>query len=332
VESAFGADLRRSVAELVLRTTMDGVWLVDADDRTSFVNERMAALLGYSVDEIIGVPLFHFMDDEAKVQARAKLERRREGVEERHEFRCIKRDGSPIWLLVSANPVYDRGGHYAGSLALVADLSERKMRELALETEKIALERKLAELSSPRGSVAYRDTLTGLYNLRYLEDRLTHEVARCRRYARRLCVLLLDIDGFHRINHGFGAAAGDDALRALGQVFLGQSIDAEGALLRSSDIAARYGGDEFVILAAETDLDGGRVLGERILSRLRARPMLALPGKTMWLPLSVGVASFPTHAAGAMELIAAADRALLRAKDEGGARVCVAESLPARIE
>ena len=331
VESAFGPDLRRAVADLVLRTTVDGVWLVDTEARTSFVNERMAALLGYSVDEMIGRELYHFMDAEGAARTRANLERRRGGIEERHEFRCIKQDGSPIWLLVSANPVYDRAGAYAGSLALVADLSEQKAREHALEAQKDALERKLEELSSPRSS-AFRDTLTGLYNLRYLEDRLTHEVARCCRYARRLCVILLDVDGFHRINNGFGEAAGDDALRGLGQVLSGQKLEPEGPLLRASDIAARYGGDEFVILATETDVDGGLMLGQRLLQRLRGRPILATRGKSMWLPVSVGVASFPAHATAPTELIAAADRAMYRAKDEGGARVCLAEALPARVD
>jgi diguanylate cyclase (GGDEF)-like protein/PAS domain S-box-containing protein len=332
VESAFGQDLRRAVADLVLRTTVDGVWLVDGEARTTFVNERMAALLGYGVDEMIGLPLFHFMDEEGAARTRANLERRRGGIEERHEFRCIKKDGSPIWLLVSANPVYDRAGAYAGSLALIADLSEQKAREHALEAEKVALERKLSELSSPRSSSMYRDTLTGLYNLRYLEDRLAHEVARCCRYARRLCVILFDVDGFHRINSGFGEAAGDAALRGLGQVLSGENLEPGGPLLRASDIAARYGGDEFVVLASETDVDGGLVLGQRILERLRGRPILATRGKSMWLPVSVGVASFPAHATAPTELIAAADRAMYRAKDAGGARVCLAEALPGRSE
>jgi len=328
-EGAFAKDLRRAVADLVLRTTLDGVWLVDAQARTSFVNQRMAAMLGYEVDELVGKPLFDFMDPEGAARTRENLERRRGGIEERYEFRCIRKDGSSLWLLVSANPVYDRAGEYAGSLALIADLSLQKAREAELVAEKEALEQKLEQLSSPRASVSYKDALTGLYNLRYLEDRLGHEVARCQRYSRRLCVILLDVDGFHRINDGFGHAAGDEALRSLGRALLGEGEAHERALLRTSDIVARYGGDEFVILASETDLEGGQALGQRILERLRSRPILATRAQSLFLPVSVGVAAYPNHATASTELIAAADRALYRAKDEGGARVCLAEALGA---
>ncbi len=130
--SRLGRDLRRAVADLVLETTSEGIWLIDAESRTTFVNTHTAHLLGYTVDEMLGAHLFAFMDEEGKKICEANLERRRGGIEEQHEFKFLRKDGTPIWLLLATNPVYDRSGAYAGALAMLDDISAQKQREAEL--------------------------------------------------------------------------------------------------------------------------------------------------------------------------------------------------------
>ncbi len=331
----FGLALRRAVADLVLQTTSEGVWLVDAQARTSFVNERVARLLGYTVDELLAMPGLELVDEEGQKIAEDRIRRRQSGIEEQYELRARRKDGSPLWLLVNANPVYDRTGGYAGSLAMVSDLSEQKAREHELQAKVDNLERRLEESQNEAVSAKaalesqiYRDSLTGLYNRRYFDERLAQEAERCKRHVRRLCLLFIDVDGFKRINDNYGHLVGDQALRGLGRVLVGPPGKGARPMLRTSDVAARYGGDEIAILAPETSLEGGHSLAERILDRVRSSPMMSIEHGPLPLGISIGVAVCPLHAAAPEELVASADRAMYQAKQQGGGRVCFAEVKP----
>jgi len=123
---ARSATLRRMVAQLVLDTTNEGIWLIDAQARTTFVNRHAADLLGYTEDEMIGMHIFAFMDEERRPTTERNLMRRQQGIEERHEVKLRRKDGTPIWVLGSVNPVFDQQGRYAGSLALLGDLTAQK--------------------------------------------------------------------------------------------------------------------------------------------------------------------------------------------------------------
>jgi PAS domain S-box-containing protein len=138
--------LRRMVAELVLETTNEGIWLIDAQARTTFVNRAAAELLGYTEQEMIGRHIFDFMDEERRPIAQGNLIRRQRGVEERQEVELTRKDGSRIWVLGSANPVYDRNGRYAGALAVLGDLTHQKRTEAELR----ARIEELASQSRPR--------------------------------------------------------------------------------------------------------------------------------------------------------------------------------------
>jgi PAS domain S-box-containing protein len=137
--------LHRMVAQLVLETTSEGIWLIDAQARTTFVNRPLLELLGYSEEEMIGKHIFDFMDEEQRAVAQQNLIQRQRGVEDRKEVRLRKKDGTFVWLIGSANPVYDRDGRYAGALALMGDLTAQKAREGALRAEVEALTARLRE-------------------------------------------------------------------------------------------------------------------------------------------------------------------------------------------
>jgi PAS domain S-box-containing protein len=117
----------------IIETTEEGIWMIDTDNQTTFVNQKMADMLGYTVDEMSGAPLFAFMDAEGQAIAKASLERRRQGIREQIEAKFRRRDSGVLWALVATNPVEDDEGRYAGALAMVTDITERKLAERALQ-------------------------------------------------------------------------------------------------------------------------------------------------------------------------------------------------------
>jgi PAS domain S-box-containing protein len=142
------AALRRALADLVLETTCEGIWLIDADARTTFVNRHAADLLGYTEDEMIGKRIFEFMDEERRPIAQRNLLRRQQGMSERNEVKLRRKDGSPVWVIGSANPVFDRRGDYAGALAVLGDLTTQKDTEARLRKEVTQLQDALAARSA----------------------------------------------------------------------------------------------------------------------------------------------------------------------------------------
>lgn len=113
----------------IIETAYEGVWIINAEEKTTFVNERMAKLLGYTVDEMVDRSIFEFMDEEARADAKDKLERRRRGIAEAYEFKFKKKNDADLWTIVSANPLYDAKGRYTGALAMITDITDRKRAE-----------------------------------------------------------------------------------------------------------------------------------------------------------------------------------------------------------
>ncbi len=156
------------------------------------------------------------------------------------------------------------------------------------------------------------DRLTGLYNDRWMEEALEHEVRRCQRYGSALSLMMIDLDGLKQVNDRWGHSAGDAMIRHVA----GRIV----AALRQIDSAARVGGDEFVVLLPSTALDGARQVAERIARILRTdAPTIA--GRIVPASASIGVVQWAANRSPA-ELRAAADRAMYRAKRRGGDRVC----------
>ncbi len=117
----------------IVETANEGIWSIDAQDCTNFVNPKMAELLGYTPEEMLGKSLLDFMDEAGKEEAGEKLERRRQGIVEQHDFLFYRKNGAPLWTLLSATPIFNEAGEYLGSLAMVTDITTRKQAEQALE-------------------------------------------------------------------------------------------------------------------------------------------------------------------------------------------------------
>lgn len=158
---------------------------------------------------------------------------------------------------------------------------------------------------------ALTDALTGLLNRYGLQRAISREMARARRYLRPLSCLMIDIDFFKKINDVYGHPVGDTAIQQVGTV-LTQSV-------RSSDMVFRYGGEEFIVLLPETDIDGACALGEKIRAIVESR-MFGNGERVFPITLSIGAAALKNGESG-NDMIARADEALYHAKERGRNRV-----------
>ncbi len=173
-----------------------------------------------------------------------------------------------------------------------------------------------ARLYETARNLADRDPLTGFYNHRYLHERLSEEVVRAVRTRRPLSVVMLDLDDFKLVNDTFGHIFGDQVLVHVANLVRGT--------LRGSDVAARYGGDEFALILPETDREDAMRVAERIIEALSTTPYVAEGRTPVVIAASVGVSTHPEDGRTATDLIAMADAGLYKAKGVGGGRALAA--------
>jgi PAS domain S-box-containing protein len=124
----------------VLETLQEGIWAIDGEANTTFVNPRMAEMLGYTGEEMVGKSLFAFMDERFIEIAKHNLARRAQGIREQHDFEFLRRDGTRLYALLETSPILDDEGNYAGALAGIQDITERKRAEEALRKSQALLQ------------------------------------------------------------------------------------------------------------------------------------------------------------------------------------------------
>jgi diguanylate cyclase (GGDEF)-like protein len=230
--------------------------------------------------------------------------------EARIETRLVLRDHLPPAAAARILPVLPlvRHGRAFGFLAFEADNlapGAAIARQLAVALESVRLQTAVRALTM-------LDELTGLHNRRFFELELRREAERARRFKRHLALVLIDVDHFKDYNDTFGHRAGDNALRRVA----GHLTD---SAARRVDAIARYGGEEFAILLAETDVEGARLVAERIRESVAKADGMLRP-----LTISAGVAALHGEASDGEALVLLADEALYQAKRDGRNRVSVA--------
>jgi PAS domain S-box-containing protein len=141
----------------IIETTQEGIWVVDATGKTTFVNRRLADMLGYTEEEMLGRSMFSFMDEEAHGGAEGNFARHRAGVIEQHDFRFRHKDESDVWTIVSANPMIDDSGEFVGALSMITDINERKRREEELRANEERLRLIVATLPFPTVIARFKD-------------------------------------------------------------------------------------------------------------------------------------------------------------------------------
>lgn len=219
-------------------------------------------------------------------------------------------------------PLRSEGRSYGSLLLLHSTIDhfrpehERLLEVLAAQAA-AAIAR--AEALEEAQRLAITDALTGLYNARYFSGRLVEEIQRAQRYSHEVALIIVDSDALKLVNDRLGHAAGNDLLVALARTIRQQ--------VRASDLVARFGGDEFVILQPETAIESAQGTAERI----RAAAYAASDAAGVERSVSVGVATFPKSARDADGLFRAADSALYSAKRQGKNRVEIAPVAPAAV-
>ena len=116
----------------IIETAQEAIWMVDAQANTTYVNQHLAEMLGYTTEELIGRSVFDFVDKADRLEAGRYLERGRSGIKEQRDFRFRRRDGSELWTMVSTTPLFDVAGVFVGGLAMLIDITERRLSEEAL--------------------------------------------------------------------------------------------------------------------------------------------------------------------------------------------------------
>jgi len=183
-------------------------------------------------------------------------------------------------------------------------------------TEQIALALANLRLRENLRAQAVRDSLTGLYNRRYMEQALEREVLRATRNKRTVGVIMLDLDHFKTFNDTHGHEAGDTLLRVLGDYLVTH--------VRAEDIACRYGGEEFVVILPEASPEMSRSRAEELWKGVQGLHVNYHGELLCGVTASVGVAAFPGHGKTTAELLRAADAAMYAAKRQGRDRVEIA--------
>jgi diguanylate cyclase (GGDEF)-like protein/PAS domain S-box-containing protein len=257
------------------------------DSIALFANGRCADLFGIPLDEIPGQRAPDFYVDPAdrdRIRARAF----QEGMVDGEIVRMRRRSGEEFWALLSARMI-----EFEGSAALLAGISD-------ISTQKV-LEERLRDLATT-------DELTGLYNRRHFIELAEIELSRSRRKTAPTSLAMLDIDHFKLVNDHFGHAVGDRALVEVARAMK--------ETLRGSDVSARLGGEEFVVLLPETTLDGALAVTERLREGVGRAEIPTGDGRIAKITVSAGVAELAATE-GLDALLKRADDALYQAKQQG---------------
>ena len=279
-------------SEQRLRTITDNVPAViahvDAEQRYTFVNDYVRKIsgddprqmIGRTVREVRGEAMYDVLKDqiEAVLRGEPSMFENEGTIRDRHYY-----------FQSNFVPDLDEEGRVRGFYALTTDITHIKQ-----------VEQELSRL-------ARYDTLTGLANRRYFNERIAQALQRCHRSASPIVLLSLDIDHFKNINDNYGHATGDAVLREFANRIQ--------RVMRESDFAARLGGDEFVLLVEDADsLDAAEVLARRLTEAME--PEMAVNGHRLRVTTSIGVA-FCRGAPSIDELLQYADEALYGAKGAG---------------
>jgi diguanylate cyclase (GGDEF)-like protein/PAS domain S-box-containing protein len=267
----------------------------------TYSNAKFNEIFGYSADEVRDLgPLDVAIENDRPLVAE-NIRRRLSGEVDRVEygFRGLRKNGAVIDVEVHSNVMEIVGKRVI--IGLIIDVTERTRAAHKL----MALQERLREQST-------RDSLTGLYNRRHLDEILGQELISAGEQDYPVSVIMGDLDHFKSVNDRFGHVAGDEVLRTVGRLMMTHA--------RAGDICCRYGGEEFLLVLPRVTKDVALERAERLRGAMAAA---LIPYGELAIPVtaSFGVAAFPDDGRTGDELIDAADRALYAAKAAG--RNCV---------
>lgn len=307
---------------LLAESANDVIWTMTPAGRITFVSNSVERMRGLSPEEAMRQPLQEILTPSSqalvldylrRLQADIAAGKPPQGFRGDVEYYC--RDGSVLWTEVRVMPLLDDGGRVLELLGVTRDLSERKRYEEELKrahAETQAANEALRAANEELRRMATTDGLTGLANRRHFEHRAQAEIERVRRYGGTTSVIIIDIDHFKRINDIHGHLAGDAVLADLAARIRGAT--------RTTDLPARWGGEDFVVLLPQADMAGARQVAEKLRARIAAAPFPGIGTVTV----SLGAAE-RGRGEGLDPWLMRADAALYAAKAAGRDRVVLAK-------
>ena len=286
-------------AQRYLNLTSNMIVALDVEGRVTMANPRVKDLLGYSEEELLGQKWLDLVYPGPGNPAIWEVFRNFIAGDttpaEYLETTAVGKSGQKVLLATHNTPIRDPEGKIIGTLSSAEDITERRRNE-----DEIA-------------HLAYHDRLTGLPNRTLFEEQLGQAVAEARRAEETVALLFLDLDHFKLVNDSLGHAAGD--------VVLGMVADRLRAVTRESDLLARQGGDEFMLMLTGLGADpraGIDAVVDKLQQALEAP--FKLEGAEFEIGVSIGVSAFPLDAGSAPELLKNADVAMYQAKTAGRGR------------
>lgn len=311
---------------MLAENSHDVIWTLDITSRRyTYVSPSITDMCGYLPEEVVGQSIDARLTPESAARLAREIDQRLRRIAAGDksasvvlsELEQVCKDGEVISTEVVSSYLQDGDGVAHTILGITRNVSERKAAELALRETNRQLHARIEEIGRLQVALqelAVRDSLTGLYNRRYLDETLEREVSRARREANPLSLVMLDIDYFKRVNDTYGHQVGDEALR-----MLANTLQAD---IRTEDVACRYGGEEFLILLPNMPLDAALQRAEAW--RVAVEGLSVMLGNfQITFTISLGVAAYPEHGKTPDDLTRCADQALYRAKNEGRNRICV---------
>ena len=305
----------------ILESAMDAIITVDENQDIVLFNAAAEALFGCPRGQAIGTSLNRFIPERFRaahtVDIRHFGERgattRRMGAD--RIVIGLRRDGEEFPVDASISRISDQGHKFY--TVILRDVTERVRAQEALERGRLVA----GELAEARGlqaaleRLSATDSLTGLANRRRIDEALQLEFDRSRRYGSEFALLMCDLDHFKRINDEHGHETGDRVLVAFAEIVR--------KLTRESDIAGRYGGEEFLLILPNIGPQGAMTFAERLRAGVESGRLSGLPAT-----VSIGAAAAsevrPQHV---RDIVRAADAALYEAKGSGRNRVCLARPI-----
>lgn len=302
---------------LLAENGSDIVSLHDISGHVLYISPSCERVLGFTPDDVMRMSPFAMVHPDDGERLRRHFDELIRGAPVTAlSCRMLHKTGKHLWLEMMWRALRDADGRIATLQASSRDITERKDYERQLEETRRKLQynhESLVEANARLAALASQDGLTGLRNRRAFEERLPEELARIKRAQQPVSLLLVDIDHFKAFNDSFGHPRGDEVLRAVARL-LARSI-------RDTDVAVRYGGEEFAVILPNTDTAGAEQMGERLRDAIASSVWTERP-----ITISVGAATATTHMVTAETLVDQADRALYRSKQGGRNRVTLAEA------
>ncbi len=299
-------------SEEMLRKLMDSipdlVLVCDIEGNLTYVNKSIRTILGYDPNkEEMPSNVLSFLDKEEIETARNNMQRLLKEEIGPIEYRCIKSDGSYINVEVNSTVLREASSEPFGYVFVTRDITERKKVQEELRRSKEEIEQANNELIKSNYLLqeqSIRDSLTNLYNHRFIMELLGQEIRKTLQNKAVLCLMMLDIDYFKRVNDNYGHQTGDRVLSAVSKLIQ--------LNIRDNDYAGRYGGEEFMILLPEIRLIEAYDIAEKIRKSIQN---YSFTKKNLNVTISIGLTEY--HSEDVKAFINRADTLLYRAKENG---------------